>query len=48
LSGWSRASRDAKPGVVYCPLARPVLGMSRSFGGLGGGGSALEYRILAI
>jgi hypothetical protein len=42
LSGWSRASRDAKPGVVYWPLARPVFGISRSFGGFGGGGKALE------
>ena len=42
LSGCSLASLDAKPGFVYCPLARPVLGMSSSFGGLGGGGSAFE------
>lgn len=48
FSGCSRARRDAKPGVVYWPLARPVLGMSSSLGGFGGGGSALEYRILAM
>jgi hypothetical protein len=48
LSGCSRASRDANPGFVYCPLARPVFGMSKSLGGLGGGGSALEYRIRAM
>lgn len=42
FSGCSRAKRDAKPGVVYCPLDRPVLGISRSFGGFGGGGRALE------
>jgi hypothetical protein len=33
---------------VYCPLARPVFGMSRSLGGFGGGGRALEYLILAM
>lgn len=48
FSGCSRARREAKPGVVYCPLARPVLGMSRSLGGFGGGGRALEYLILAM
>jgi len=48
FSGCSRARRDAKPGVVYCPLARPVFGMSRSLGGFGGGGRALEYLILAM
>jgi hypothetical protein len=44
----SRASLDAKPADVYCPLDRPVLGMSSSLGGHGGGGSALEYRIFAM
>lgn len=48
FSGCSRARREAKPGVVYWPLARPVFGMSRSFGGIAGGGSAFECRILAI
>lgn len=48
FSGCSRARREAKPGVVYCPLARPVFGMSRSLGGFGGGGRALEYLILAM
>lgn len=33
---------------MYCPLASPVFGMSRSLGGFGGGGSALEYLILAM
>lgn len=33
---------------MYCPLARPVFGMSRSLGGFGGGGRALEYLILAM
>ena len=46
--GCSLASLDANPVDVYCPLARPVLGMSRSFGGHGGGGSALEYRMRAM
>lgn len=46
--GCSLARREAKPGVVYCPLARPVFGMSRSLGGFGGGGRALEYLILAM
>ena len=44
----SRASLDAKPADVYWPLERPVLGMSSSFGGHGGGGSAFEYRIFAM
>ena len=48
FNGWSRANLEAKPGAVYWPLDRPVLGISRSFGGLGGGGSVLEYRILAM
>lgn len=48
FNGCSLIRREAKPGVVYCPLARPVFGMSSSFGGLGGGGSAFEYRILAM
>lgn len=48
FSGCSLASLEAKPGAVYWPLERPVLGISRSFGGLGGGGSALENRILAM
>jgi len=42
FSGCSRASRDAKLALVYCPLERPVLGISRSFGGHGGGGRVLE------
>ena len=42
LSGCSRASRDAKPVEVYCPLANPVLGISSNFGGNGGGGRAFE------
>lgn len=42
FSGCSLANLDAKPGAVYWPLARPVFGISRSFGGFGGGGSALE------
>jgi hypothetical protein len=48
FNGCSRASREANPAEVYCPLDRPVLGMSRSFGGHGGGGSALEYRMRAM
>lgn len=48
FNGCSRASRDANPGCVYCPLVRPVLGMSRSFGGFGGGGRVLVYRMRAI
>src|SRR4051812_34179425 len=48
FNGCSRASLEAKPAEVYCPLDSPVFGMSRSFGGHGGGGSALEYRIRAI
>lgn len=48
FSGCSRANRDAKPGVVYCPLARPVFGTSRSFVGIAGGGSAFECRIRAM
>ena len=47
LSGCSRASLDAKLADVYCPLERPVLGISSSLGGHGGGGSALEYLIRA-
>ena len=47
FSGCSRASLDAKLADVYCPLERPVLGISRSLGGHGGGGSALEYLIRA-
>lgn len=48
FSDCSRASLDAKPADVYCPLERPVLGISSSFGGHGGGGSALEYLIFAM
>ena len=48
LSGCSRASRDANAGEVYCPLERPVFGISRSLGGFGGGGKVLEYLIRAI
>jgi hypothetical protein len=48
FKGCSRAIRDAKAGVVYWPLDRPVLGISRSFGGIAGGGSAFEYRIRAM
>lgn len=48
FNGCSRASREAKPGVVYCPLARPVLGISRSLGGFGGGGKLLVYRMRAM
>jgi hypothetical protein len=48
LRGCSLANLDAKPGLVYCPLARPVFGMSRSFGGFGGGGRALEKRMRAM
>lgn len=48
FSGCSLARRDAKPAEVYWPLARPVLGISRSFGGLGGGASAFAYRIRAM
>ena len=47
FKGCSRASLDAKLADVYCPLERPVLGMSSSLGGHGGGGSALEYLIRA-
>jgi hypothetical protein len=48
FNGCSRARREAKPGAVYCPLARPVLGISSNLGGFGGGGSALEYRMRAM
>jgi hypothetical protein len=48
LSGCSRANRDANAGEVYCPLERPVFGMSRSLGGFGGGGRVLEYLIRAM
>lgn len=48
FSGCSRANRDAKPGAVYWPLASPVLGTSSSFGGIAGGGSALEWRMRAM
>lgn len=48
FSGCSLANLDAKAAEVYWPLESPVLGMSRSLGGHGGGGSALENRIRAI
>ena len=48
FSGCSRAKRDANPAEVYCPLARPVLGISRSFGGHGGGGRVFEYLMRAM
>lgn len=48
FNGCSLASLDANAADVYCPLDRPVLGISRSFGGHGGGGSALENRMRAM
>jgi len=48
FKGCSRARRDAKAAEVYCPLSRPVLGIFKSLGGFGGGGSVLEYLIRAM
>jgi hypothetical protein len=48
FSGCSRAKRDANPVEVYWLPSRPVPGMSKSFGGFGGGGKVFEYLILAI
>lgn len=48
FTGYSLASRDANPALVYCPLERPVFGMSRNLGLNGGGGSAFEYRMRAM
>jgi len=48
LRGCSLARRDAKAAEVYCPLESPVPGIASSFGGFGGGGRVLEYRMRAM